>query len=151
MDGRMDGRKFSPVFYRTSSPLGPLPCFPLYNFQKWWAGHGYRWPYDILGLLVTCYDDQRRVGSNFLLLCIVITINYLFNYNQVAGLSRGKSLSMVREIRLCSCLLSGAPLSSALKSTIKGKQKRKNESKAKLKENVNPIKKPEKSASVAIE
>ena len=47
-----DGRKFSPVFCRTLSPLGPLPCFPPCNFQKWKAGHGYRWPHDILGLLV---------------------------------------------------------------------------------------------------
>ena len=30
MDGRMNGRtnKSPPVFYRTSSPSGPLPCFP---------------------------------------------------------------------------------------------------------------------------
>ena len=26
-DGWTDKRKFSPVFYRTLSPLGPLPCF----------------------------------------------------------------------------------------------------------------------------
>merc|ERR1712074_523722 len=33
--GRMDGRtnKSPPVFYRTSSPSGPLPCFLLLQFK----------------------------------------------------------------------------------------------------------------------
>ena len=34
MDGRTDGmtNESPPVFYRTSSPLGPLPCFPSLQF-----------------------------------------------------------------------------------------------------------------------
>ena len=35
MDGRMDGqtnKRKSPVFYRTLSPSGPLPCFPSLRF-----------------------------------------------------------------------------------------------------------------------
>ena len=33
-DVRTDGRKFPPVFYRTSSPSGPLPCLNFSILKK---------------------------------------------------------------------------------------------------------------------
>ena len=47
MDGRTDGRtKIPPVFYRTSSPSGPLPIklvFPLFDSLPWTDGPTDEW------------------------------------------------------------------------------------------------------------
>ena len=60
-DGRTDRRKNelkSPVFYRTLSPLGPLPCLiPIYNHAK--QGNWYRWPRIALGRPVFVRNCSR--------------------------------------------------------------------------------------------
>ena len=59
MNGRMDGQ-IPPVFYRTLSPLGPLPCSP--------------------STKITCYSSKARVPLTTYCLWAAISITFSFQH-----------------------------------------------------------------------